>query len=523
MRLQATRTSVTSTGGAGDALYRAAGSRPTLDQRFAKDTSLVDKISGQNLVTFSRASSGTYVGSDGLIKTSPVNLVTYSEEFDQSAWIKLGVGSGSSAIVTPNFASAPDGTQTAERLQCDLNGNVLSAGNQSLIYQTYTSSGDQVISIYVKSNTGSNQTIYFANTQTSGDLITVTPQWQRFNFPHSAPIYTLAIGLRGRTGGGIDDTADVLIWGAQAEEGTTATDYIPTGATKSGAPRFDYDPLNGESLGLLIEEARTNTVIGSDVVAGSSLGSNIVQSLENIISPRGVSESVRKLSFGAAGSNVWRAGAASGGTPNTTYAISFWAKTVNGGSTSFNVDINDFSPVGGQSTTVDGEWKRYVKVGGARNETFRFFDINILTATEPIYIWGAQIEAGSFPTSYIPTTGSAVTRSPDIATIEGNKFEKTNLLTYSERFDQSVWSGNVGTSITPNVALSPDNEITADRIKLDTGFNYCYQGYTFSAQTYTFSVYLKSNTSSDQSAIVRLYDGSTTFPDPAVSNRYYQS
>jgi hypothetical protein len=45
-----------------------------------------------------------------------------------------------------------------------------------------------------------------------------------------------------------------------------------------------------------------------------------------------------------------------------------------------------------------------------------------VSGNEAIYLWGAQLEAGSFPTSYIPTTTAEATRAADVASISGSNF-----------------------------------------------------------------------------------------------------
>jgi hypothetical protein len=64
-----------------------------------------------------------------------------------------------------------------------------------------------------------------------------------------------------------DGTSGIYLWGAQLEQSTTVGEYIPTTSTINSAPRFDHDPTTGESLGLLVEESRTNW--GAQLEAGA--------------------------------------------------------------------------------------------------------------------------------------------------------------------------------------------------------------------------------------------------------------
>ena len=95
--------------GLGNQLWDLAGNRPSLDLPFADNKSLVDATTGANLVDFTRASSGTYVDSEGVIRTAVTNLLLRSEEFE-TTWTKLHAQAYRATAI-----ASPSGTTTADK------------------------------------------------------------------------------------------------------------------------------------------------------------------------------------------------------------------------------------------------------------------------------------------------------------------------------------------------------------------------------------------------------------------------
>ena len=226
-----------------DPFHRKAGETPALDLDFASNKSLTDTVSGKNLVTFTRASSGTFVGSNGLIQTattntprfdhdpvtgesqgllieeSRTNLVTYSEQLDQ--WTL-----GSHTTVTANAAIAPDGTNTADLCVFNARSGTYVGSNNFLISgRTYTAS---VWAKAVTPGTDDQFTFNFGGGNVNAtSRFTATGEWQRFTATITP---SLSSGPKGLFINNEGDSfrSEIYFWGAQVEEASYAASYIPT-------------------------------------------------------------------------------------------------------------------------------------------------------------------------------------------------------------------------------------------------------------------------------------------------------
>lgn len=229
-----------------------------------------------------------------------------------------------------------------------------------------------------------------------------------------------------------------LITFTRASTGTyvDSSGVIQTATTDT--PRFDHDPSTGESLGLLIEEARTNSIPES--IISSAKGwtvTSITETLNATTAPDGTltaTEYTLTTSSNPATRRVFRF---AGTSTLTDYTVTVFAKAggtdelyMRGIANSGIIKINLISGVvtsNGSTSSVtttaytNGWWR--ISLTDTATDPIVYLSIPTgVAAGGSFYVWGAQVEVGSFPSSYIPTTTSAVTRAADLASITGTNF-----------------------------------------------------------------------------------------------------
>ena len=215
--------------------------------------------------------------------------------------------------------------------------------------------------------------------------------------------------------------------------------------------RFDHDPVTLASRGLLIEESRTNTFQRSeDFTQAIWTKTNVTVTGDNATSPDGnnTADSIFETAINSGHRIQYGSSIAAGTYSASVYVKRVGGRNVNlefvsGGSgayANFNLQTatvtlsgaygTGFTFISASITNAGNNWFRISLVATTPVSTSQLL-IQILDGnnnsylgdvTKGVQLWGAQLEAGSFATSYIPTTTASVVRSADVCSISGVGF-----------------------------------------------------------------------------------------------------
>jgi hypothetical protein len=415
---------------------------------------------GSGDFTFERGANlaATRVDENGLIEKGRENLLLQSNQFD-TTWSKTADVTGGQ--------SGYDESSDAWLLEAN------SVNQYERVSQSVTTTGLNTFSIYAKADTADFLLIYNNNFSrrvwfnlstgsvgsssliVSATIEAVGSGWYRcsvvMNLSSSSQYWVCVANTDNDVNATTGDS--IYIQHAQLEQGLLATDYIETGASTAQAgvledlPRIDY---TSGTPSLLLEPDRTNLIDHSEYFDHWTNSEETDLSANNTTSPEGVQNAYSITP--QATSNFHRIfKSVNSITIGNQISFSFFAKS-NGNNfilvrmTADNLKNVCFNISNGtidfESSAVDDAqiedygngWYRCIVIWTALGTNQQIYlrsqissqvgtDDGIYTFTgngNGAYLYGAQLEEASYPTSYIPTYGTAATRGVD-------SFEKTGL------------------------------------------------------------------------------------------------
>ena len=248
----------------------------------------------------------------------------------------------------------------------------------------------------------------------------------------------------------LDFTSGVLdsrITFTRASNGTRVNSSGIIESIASNLPRFDYDPVTLAPKGLLIEEQRTNLLTYSSEFDNAVwTKTNATVSANVTIAPDGTLTADKLEPATTASTSIYQSVVIAA----SSYTGSVYVKKGSGASDANRFYLRDsttattllqvaidydtlvityvIGSTGASVQNVGNGWLRVsltITSSLTIGNTLRYgvcFVGNNETAGEFAYAWGAQLEAGAFPTSYIPTTSATVTRVADNASMVGSNF-----------------------------------------------------------------------------------------------------
>lgn len=420
---------------------------------------------GSGDLDFVRGSDGTRINSLGQVERTPWNLITHSEDFTNALWQVYGGN-----VITANNIIAPNGTLTADKFSTS---GVYNTSVAFLKNQQYS------LSFYVKNDNANSFSIGFVDQSSpflgggisynfSSKLITITQSANNSvsgyyaEYPNNWILLTITFTTNINQSYSYIENSFIggsgWCWGAQLNVGALKP-YFPT-TDRLNVPRLTYE--NG-CPSLLLEKQSTNMQRYSEDLSNAVWGLGaLTVTADQTTSPDGTQNAdkvTEDTSYGRhelysntinfTGSNATSfyikangrqyISVLTGGDPSlggaTFDVVNGTVVATSGGSVASVQTLSNgwfrCSFTSSRSGTSQVYWC-YRTSGGTPNIEYYTGD-----GTSGFYIWGAQVEASSYPTSYIKTTSTSVTRLADscyktgisslIGQTEGTIFSEINL------------------------------------------------------------------------------------------------
>jgi hypothetical protein len=440
-----------------------------LDLVFTNTTTLDPRV------TFTRNSIATYFDATGTMRVAPVNtirnstmqgVVAGSPGTAPTFWIQWANNPGGSGMTQTIIGTGTEnglpyidvrynGTAAATSFFLGLDGSssIAAVNGQTWTISAYmklvAGSWANVTGVYVAfsefSSTPAFLTSHNMGVISPGATLTRVSGTAATNQATCAWVYP-NFGFTLTNGAAVDFT--LRLAAPQLELSASAGAWAPTINAANGAPRFDYDPATLASRGLLIEEARTNLLFPSGDISTLYPPTNATLTGASGTAPDGTN-TMSKLAETAT-SGVHSCGKNVTVTASTQYNFAIYAKAVenryvqlfyddgsNGMQCNFDLVAGVVGTIGTHGAGVTAGAASIVAVGNGVyrcsisgttastvGRTGVLFATSLASGWAPSYagvagngalLWGAQLEQGTFPTSYIPTTSAAVTRAIDSA------------------------------------------------------------------------------------------------------------
>jgi hypothetical protein len=421
---------------------------------------------GSGDLAFTRTGdTATRVNSAGLIEKVRTNINTYSEQLDNAAWTKQ------STTVTANATTAPNNTLTADKLIAtattafhgifNVNATLSSLHTFSFYAKkaeyNFVTALDQFSGTFLASF---NLDTGVVSSGSGASIQSVGNGWYRcaisFDGAASAVVATLAPSPSSASVNYLGDgTSGIFVWGVQLETGDIATEPIltTTAAVSVGpvanVPRLDY--LGSTCGKLLLEPQRTNLMTFSEQIDNAAwLKTNATISANAATSPDGYQNADKLIdnatlaghfiqqTISITGVHTFSVFAKASESSVITLQIQQVSVTSNFALIYYDlisgqVESGEFSTSlsAGTIQEMSNGWYRctitYTPITAGNHNVRVFVAKNIGgnkvdyagNGTDGVFLYGTQLEAGAYATSYIPTLGASATRGADACSKTG--------------------------------------------------------------------------------------------------------